>query len=200
MKQHAIKPSFYIYCNGEIAEPTYFKEYKDFLRSRTIVVKYKNFKRLAPWDLIARVVEEKQALESRRKFYEEDGDQCWCVFDVDEYWSQNPDKFKVAIKLARENNILLAWSNECFELWYLLHFQVLNTGVPRNDYHSKLERHFRRSGSQPYTKNCSVFSQIFEKQSEAIKNAKRIYKTNKVERNPSTAVFKLAEEINKHFG
>lgn len=200
MKHHAIKPKIYIFCNGEVAEPQYFQEYKNFLGEHNILVRHKQYKRCSPWELIEKVSTEKQRLLKRKELDIEVGDQCWCVFDVDEYWGQNPDKFKAAIKLARENNILLAWSNECFELWYLLHFQVLSTGVPRNDYHTKLERHFRKLSLQPYTKNCSVFSQIFEKQSEAIKNAKRIYKASKVERNPSTAIFKLAEEINKHFG
>jgi len=200
MKQHAINPRIYIYCNGEIAEPTYFKEFKDHLRSRTITVSYNRFKRSSPWELIEKVAAEKSALTSWGRFVDEDGDQCWCVFDVDEFWNQNPTKFKAAVKLAKDNDIHLAWSNECFELWYLLHFQSLQTGVSRSDYNTKLKTHFRRLGGKAYTKNCSVFDRIFEKQAEAIKNAKQIFQANKVENNPSTAVFKLVEEINKYFG
>ncbi len=200
MKQHAINPRIYIYCNGEIAEPTYFKEFKDHLRSRTITISYNRFKRSSPWELIEKVVAEKSALTSRGRFVNEDGDQCWCVFDVDEFWNQNPTKFKAAVKLAKDHDIHLAWSNECFELWYLLHFQVLQTGVSRNDYTTKLKTHFRRLGGKAYTKNCGVFDQILEKQPEAIKNAKQIFQANKVENNPSTAVFELVEEINKYFG
>ncbi|MFH2022278.1 MAG: RloB family protein [Patescibacteria group bacterium] len=200
MKRHAINPRIYIYCNGGVGEPVYFKEFKDHLRSRTITISYNRFKGNSPWDLIEKVVAEKNALTSRGRFVDEDGDQCWCVFDVDEFWNQNPAKFKVATKLARENDIRLAWSNECFELWYLLHFQSLQTGIPRNDYHTKLKTHFRRLGGKPYTKNCSVFDRILDKQAEAIKNAKQIFQINKVENNPSTAVFKLVEEINRIFG
>lgn len=200
MKQHAIKPIIYIYCNGEIAEPSYFKEYKDYLRSRTIVISYKHFKGLSPWELITKVAQEKANLQNRRKFYKENGDQCWCVFDVDEYWNHNPNKFKAGVKLAKKNDIHLAWSNECFELWYLLHFQVLQTGIPRGDYDTKLKTHFRRLDGKSYAKNCSIFIRIVDKQAEAIKNARQIFKTNKVEKNPSTAVFQLVEEMNKYFG
>lgn len=41
----------------------------------------------------------------------------WCVFDVDEH-RKIPD----ARQMARDNQIELAISNPCFELWLLLHF------------------------------------------------------------------------------
>lgn len=199
MKQQAINPRIYIYCNGEIAEPVYFKEFKDYLRSRTITISYNRFKGCSPWELIEKVAIEKSYLTSRNKFIVEDGDQCWCVFDIDEYWNQNPVKFKAAIKSAKENNIKLAWSNECFELWYLLHFQVLQTGISRKDYDTKLKAHFQHLGGKAYVKNSSIFARIMDKQPEAIKHAKQIFLANKVENNPSTAVFKLVEELNRIF-
>ncbi len=198
MKQIAINRKFFIYCNGEVAEPKYFKEYKDNLRARTIIVD-SSFKRSSPWDLITKVIGEKRRLSKARRFYDEDGDQCWCVFDIDDYWDENSRKFKNAVKLAKENGIYLAWSNECFELWYLLHFQPLKTDVSRSDYHTKLEAHFRKLKGKPYTKNCSVFDRIFSMQADAIKHAKQIYHAGVVENNPSTSVFSLVEEINKYF-
>jgi hypothetical protein len=199
MKRHAINPKIYIYCNGELAEPLYFQEFKDYLRSRTIIISHNRFKRCSPWELIQKVAIEKKTLTNRKKFIVQDGDQCWCVFDVDEYWHQNSNKFKAAIKLANDNDIILAWSNECFELWYLLHFQVLQTGISRRDYNTKLKTHFQRLDSNTYTKNCSVFARIISIQPEAIKHAKQIFQANKVENNPSTAVFRLVEEINRYF-
>lgn len=200
MKSHAIIPKIYIFCNGQIAEPSYFKEYKDYLRSRTITINYNRYKGGAPWELIEKVVAEKNALSRRGRFVDEDGDQCWCVFDVDEFWKQNPSQFKAAVRLAKDNDIQLAWSNECFELWYLLHFQAVQTAITRRDYNTKLKTHFRRLGGKMYTKNSSVFDRIIEKQPVAIKNAKQIFQPNRVNSNPSTAVFKLVEEINRHFG
>jgi hypothetical protein len=199
MKQRLIKPRIFIFCNGEKAEPQYFQECKDALGEHNILVRNKPYKGCSPWELVNKVVTEKTRLVVKQEFDGEVGDQCWCVFDVDEFWNQNPTKFKAAVKLAKNNEIHLAWSNECFELWYLLHFQTLQTGVSRNDYTTKLKTHFRRLGGKTYTKNCSVFDRILEKQPEAIKNAKQIFQANKVENNPSTAVFKLVEEINKYF-
>ena len=45
-------------------------------------------------------------------------DEFWCVFDVDEHATLNE-----AIVMARDNDINVAVSNPCIELWFLLHFE-----------------------------------------------------------------------------
>ena len=62
----------------------------------------------------------------------------WVVFDKDD----NSD-FDEAAKLAEENNIEVAWFNESFELWLLLHFQDLNVAISRNQYLSSLNNHLK---------------------------------------------------------
>jgi len=195
--QLVIKHRIHIFSNGELAETKYFQEFKDDLRSHAITV-YKLFKHLSPWELIDKVVAKKTELMGKRKFSEEDNDQCWCVFDVDNYWKDNPKKFAEVLKVARQNGVRLAWSNECFELWYLLHFQELQTGIPRKDYDTKLKKHFQSLDGKNYVKNCSVFTRLKGKQASAIKNAKQIFQEGKVEENPSTAVFQLVEELNNY--
>ena len=39
---------------------------------------------------------------------------------------------------------MVAWSNEAFELWYLLHFVYLYAAISRSDYIKKLENEIRR--------------------------------------------------------
>ena len=47
-------------------------------------------------------------------------DQSWVVFDKDD----NPDKtFNDAIALAQKENFHVAYSNQAFEYWFLLHFK-----------------------------------------------------------------------------
>lgn len=62
----------------------------------------------------------------------------WVVFDRDE----NSD-FDEAISLATREGLYVAWSNECFELWLLLHIQNLESAIGRNDYSSKITNHFK---------------------------------------------------------
>jgi hypothetical protein len=45
-------------------------------------------------------------------------DEIWCVFDVDEHPSLDS-----AIQMAAQNEISVAVSNPCIELWFILHFQ-----------------------------------------------------------------------------
>jgi hypothetical protein len=66
---------------------------------------------------------------------QEDYDQVWCVFDRD---SWTVEDFNNAILNCNAQGFKVAYSNEAFELWYVLHFEFLNTGIPRRDYLRKL--------------------------------------------------------------
>ncbi|MBF0339286.1 MAG: RloB domain-containing protein [Nitrospirae bacterium] len=48
----------------------------------------------------------------------------WAVFDKDDF-----NQFNNAIQITAKNNICVAYSNEAFELWYLLHFNYHDTAI-----------------------------------------------------------------------
>lgn len=73
-------------------------------------------------------------------------DLVWCVFDVDSFPKEN---FKRVLDRANQNKYRVAWSNECFEIWYLLHFDYFDAGVDRDTYGERLTD---RLGSR-YEKN-----------------------------------------------
>jgi hypothetical protein len=71
-----------------------------------------------PLQLVEHAVEakkrdERDAKRGRGKPY----DEIWCVFDIDEH-----PNIESARSLAERNDIALAVSNPCIELWFLLHF------------------------------------------------------------------------------
>ena len=126
---------------------------------------------------------------------QEDYDQVWCVFDRNDFPKED---FNNAIKNAREKGIQIAYSNEAFELWYLLHFEFLSAGIPRSDYIKKLKLLL----GHKYQKNSeTIYEELFDKQSTAIKNATNLLKQynppNPVDDNPSTTVHLLVQELNK---
>jgi hypothetical protein len=126
---------------------------------------------------------------------QDDYDQVWCVFDRD---SWTVEDFKNAINNAEVQGFKVAYSNEAFELWYVLHFEFLHTGIPRNDYKKKLTSLLR----QPYKKNSdTIYDELFEKQYIAIQNAEKLLKQyephNPEKDNPSTTVHLLVQELNK---
>lgn len=185
----------HVFCNGELAEINYFKELKDNYRSHKIVIYKKGLSKLSPWQLIEEVG--RRLKSGLLTDYDPLGDQLWCVFDVDDYWNHNKKKFCNGIALANENGINLAWSNECFELWYLLHFQQVSTSLRRIEYGKLLKSHFKKLGIK-YSKNKSgLFILLLNCLENAKKNARLIYEDGEIKKNPSTNIHTLVAQLEK---
>ncbi len=194
-----VKAFFLIVCEGKETEPNYFKSFPK--RNKSYVIELKT----GGGGISTRKVVEK-AVKSRDasplKF-----DRVWAVFDKDSFTDDNFDK---AIDLAQKNQIRCAWSNEAFELWYLLHFSYVQTAMHRNDYTSALERavnnQLRKKGKRmkfTYTKNSKTIYDLLNEigdQKQAILWAKQLESKNAQlncsKRNPCTLVYKLVDELN----
>jgi len=202
LRKIALKPSIFILCNGQLAEPLYFQDLKDYLRAHNVTIQFKKeYRGAAPWHFIAAAAKLKEKLAKEDKFVSIDGDQFWCVFDVDDYWDNNEKCFRDALNLAKTNGIRIAWSNECFEFWFLCHFVFLNSAIPRGDYHKKLGKYFRTNGLRTYKKNMkNIFELLLPFQKTAIKHANKLYVKDGVHKNPSTAVAMLVKELLNYFG
>lgn len=119
-------------------------------------------------------------------------DRVWCVFDRDNVPAK---RFREAINTALRNNLQVAYSNRCFELWYLLHFQP-EGGMTAQDYIKQLTKHL----GHEYQKNSkTIYAELEENMMQAIKNAKSLLKRynqpDPYEDNPSTTVHLLVEEL-----
>lgn len=101
--------------------------------------------------------------------------------------------------------IRCAWTNEAFELWYLLHFNYYNTGISRDQYEKKLEEEIRKAsgdGSYSYKKNDKAMFELLQTygdQQKAIDNAKKLdtlyFDQSFATHNPCTKVHILIEEL-----
>lgn len=67
-----------------------------------------------PKTLVAMAVDASRRAESEI-------DEIWCVFDVE--WPRNHPDLQGVVEQARQNDIEVAISNPCFELWLILHLQ-----------------------------------------------------------------------------
>ncbi len=182
MKKRDVYERFLIVCEGEKTEPHYFKSF----RVPKDVIDIYGFG-YNPTRLVKKAIHLKK--------HDGDYDQVWCVFDRD---SVPQTQFKAALTLAKNNDIQVAYSNEAFELWYLLHFNFYQTAVPRSDYIKKLSKLM----GQKYKKNSeTIYQELETRQPTAIKNAKRLLKQYHPRRpthdNPSTTVHLLVEELNR---
>lgn len=127
-------------------------------------------------------------------------DECWVVFDKDDF-----PKFDEAINEAVKNKLKVAYSNECFEIWYLLHFNYYNSALDRNLCNDKMteilrketgDKNIKYSKESKEIKKLDIYSLIKEKEKFAIKNAEKL-KKQFGRKNPSTTVFELVETLNK---
>lgn len=181
------KKRILIVCEGEKTEPNYFKSFR--VTSAVVVVE-------GLGSDPKRLVRKALSLKDRAARNEAKYDQVWCVFDRDSFSAED---FDGAFKLALEKGMKVAYSNEAFELWYLLHFHFFNTAVSRKHYAEKLST----SLGKDYKKNSkTMYEELLPKQSTAIKHAEKLLQSYEVDdpkgNNPSTTVFRLVKELNKN--
>jgi hypothetical protein len=173
---------FLIVCEGEKTEPNYFKKFRVPADVR-VDVRGLGANTVS---LVRRTVALRDA---------GDYDQTWCVFDRDSFPART---FNAALALAKQERIGVAYSNEAFELWYLLHFDYFDTGISRAAYGDKLST---RLGAR-YAKNSeSMFAALWPMQATAIANAERLLNSYRPRRpaddNPSTTVHLLVQALRR---
>lgn len=193
---------FLIVCEGEKTEPNYFKSFKKNIKSIVYNIEIKG-EGTNTKDLVKRTIKARN--QSSQKF-----DRVWVVFDKDSFTAKN---FNDAIHLAENNNIKTGWTNEAFELWYLLHFQYRNSAMSRVDYRASLEYEINKSiaiksrSKNPkvfvYKKNSEEMYAVLEKygnQKQAIIWAKMLVDSQNCNNysihNPCTKIHLLVEELN----
>lgn len=174
--------TFLIVCEGEQTEPNYFKAF----RFPAGVVRVEGTGRNTE-SLVQRTIQSREEYPDR--------DQYWCVFDRDSFKAA---QFNNAIQKAESQGFKVAYSNECFEIWYILHFHYYDAATSRALYTEKLTEYLGR----PYKKNDKeMYEKLLGKQADAIRNAERLLDTynppNPEANNPSTTVHLLVLELNR---
>jgi len=193
------KTSFLIICEGQNTEPQYFRQFP---------VKTAEVTSYGLGSSRTKLVEMVIDLKTEDKQQE-----VWVVFDMD-IQRENADKIKSdyenAIALAESKNIKVAYSNDAFEIWFLLHYQYFDNQWTRHEYYDKLSEwwgcNYEKMG-----KNIAFAQTIYKRleedenadQEEAIQRANKLSEHQKdlkyTEKNPSTNVHHLVNELNKHF-
>ncbi len=121
--QKPVRESFLIFCEGA-TEVGYFSCFK------------KRAKLVAGGNALKIV----QSAVAYKNAAEKQVDQYWVVFDKDE---TSDLQFGQAIAMARENGIRVAWSNQAFECWIILHYREFNHACHRNDYEAMLKQYIQ---------------------------------------------------------
>jgi hypothetical protein len=183
VSRKAIRNSFLIVCEGGKTEPNYFK---GFRVPRTIIEGTGR----NTVSLVNYAIAQREKYKSQNIYFSE----VWCVLDRDSFPAS---LVKLAHDEAKKNDIKLAYSNESFELWYYLHFHLLESGLGRSDYISKLNQLL----GYKYSKSSeNMYISLLPKQRNAIKNAKHLELHNtpfNPLKCPYTSVHKLVGVLNE---
>ena len=191
--------SFLIVCEGVNTEPAYFRSFP--VVTVTVECKGAGASRLS---LVSYAFELSKLAENK-------GKEVWCVFDFD--YKKDvigiAHEFNEAVEFAQKKGLNVAYSNDSFELWFILHYQFLETKHSRFEYYTKLDElwdvRYERVG-KTYEFCKTIYSRL-EKDpnadvSKAIKNARRFFEEKAdlppSHQNPSTKVYELVEKLLKY--
>ncbi len=179
------RPHYLIVCEGEKREKLYFEKMRHHFRypKSAVEVVGKDGSGTNPKSIV------EYAKERKDEF-----DAVWCVFDRDEH-----DYFDDAILQARDNDIHVAFSTPCVELWFLLHFQDQRRHIERGAAKSALRKHI----SDYEDDYDSVFQKTFPNVESAKNRAKALRDTHikngsPETENPSSSVDSLVDFLDNH--
>lgn len=180
-----VRPAILVICEGE-TERHYFSAF----RTHASIEKGQVGN---PITFVEEAIRLKSRIAKRRSMTFE---QSWVVFDRD---ISSESEFHEAINNAEANGFKVAYSNQAFDYWYVLHFLDHNgNSMDRAQY----EVEIKKGLPFPYVKNArtliKMYDALFPYQQEAIRRARRILLSKGGSRyvESVTSVFQLVEELN----
>jgi hypothetical protein len=192
-----IAKKFLIVCEGQ-TEEVYFKSFP--ISTATVTAKGTGKTKMTLFKHAEQLAKE------------DNYDEIWCVFDMDINYTDKENQrndFNSAIKQCQETKkFKVAYSNDCFELWFYLHFAYTDQQNHRTFYYKKL-REFWNINYEDKGKELDFCKTIYSKlqesncsQEEAVKRAEKLHYGHNdklpCDQNPITTVYELVKELNKY--
>jgi hypothetical protein len=198
---------FLIVCEDEKTEPSYFETYKSQIPEKTIFLETVGTGK-DPKGVVEAAIEKRNNLFVRAK---KEVDEVWAVFDKDDAdkYPSRIERFENAFEIAESEGIKVAYSNEVFELWLLLHLTDVDskTPLPRNEIYQLLQDNIRRTPKyntyvynhhRPNPQTVKIILEVGNLET-AIQRAELLLEKQKerrpIEANPSTRVHILIQEL-----
>ena len=183
-------PRVVVVAEGAVTEPGYLKEFNHIHGDRSSA-------RLVPIGGVGypRAVVERAIAESRKSRRDRLGgrDSVWAMFDRDEH-----PRFDEAKNMADGNDVRLAISNPCFELWAILHYRECDAPIDRHECRKTLEKlhpGYGAGGRKRFDDPKAIESKYRDAVERARKSLTRREEEGDPGGNPSTTVHHLTEHI-----
>ena len=126
----------------------------------------------------------------------------WVVYDTDDFPKDRINEVAALCRMnsTEETEYHALWSNQCIELWYLIHFSYMHSDLQRDEYWPKLTQCLESIGAGKYEKNRPDMYELLRPYLEtAIASAKRLDQENAnlppSRSAPGTKVYELLEKL-----
>ena len=127
----------YLICTEGNSESIYFAHYRSSTGPIIIPLDKSDHK----ISLVKKAMEERNTRTQNEEF-DKEIDETWVVLDRDANPVNRSDKshFNEALRLAKKHGIFIAYSNDAFELWFILHYQDLWANTHRDQLYKLLSK------------------------------------------------------------
>ena len=142
------------FCEGQQTEPSYFEGFKRYIEESPI------YRDMVLIEIEPCQAETMRVIGKAEKFVKKnklEKGQIWCVYDKDSFPAKD---FNGVVHRAEQLNQInpdikyhAAWSNECIEFWFMLHFAYYVSNNHRTEYIKFLNDKFQELGIGKYQKN-----------------------------------------------
>lgn len=202
-EEETIDPNktFLIVCEGANTEPHYFEGFP--VASKTVLTEGGKGSKTA-------LVNYALKIRDKEKYA---GREVWCVFDFDikpDEAETQPEDFNRSITLAEAHGIKVAWSNDSFELWFVLHYEDMTAQLTREEMYPKLKARWGIDSSKKM-KELDFCREHYKRHQEdesanqqlAIRRARRMHeefgaRCDYANHTPCTTVYLLVEVLNQY--
>jgi hypothetical protein len=205
VKWRKYKYFFLIVCEDQNTERVYFEQFEKYFPPGTVFLKVVGTG-LSPKGVVERTRVESELLKLNSN---KEIDKKWAVFDIDDAGKneKTQENFHQAFEIADQQQIQIAWSNEVFELWLLLHFQDVDVATPlgREQVYEKLSEAARKHpGWSEFVYehgNAGIIDCVIKtgNEAQAMRRAEKLdvyYKEKSVlASNPCTKVYQLIRDL-----
>lgn len=193
-----IRPEYHlIVTEGTKTEPKYFRAIKDIINQK--------YKERIQLDIFGEGKGTLNLLKEAQKRAANNPNgykHVWIVFDTDDFPAEDVDAMEPECEKLSNDEITYhaIWSNQCIELWFLLHFSYMHSDLHRYEYFSKLSDEFGKISAGRYAKNRDdLFTRLRPFMEKAIGNAEKLEKDNHgrtaSQSAPGTQVHKLIKKL-----
>jgi predicted GIY-YIG superfamily endonuclease len=190
---------FLIVCEGKNTEPSYFESFPVVTAAIETIGAGRS-----KTSLVNHVI---QLVNCRTS---DKSEEVWIVFDMDcgdpvmARRAQEHD-FNEAVSLAKAKGFKVAYSNDSFELWFVLHHHLLESALTREEYYNQISRYWKISYEREGKGKAfcrTVYQRLLPLQSAAIRHAQQLHERHMghppATQNPCTTVYELVVELNKY--